>query len=72
MRWVLDVLLHSFCAFKCGLKHMGEPLMHVFDAHISSPADQWADKETKIQKQVETLHQRLTEKALLKFFDGLP
>jgi len=51
---------------------MGEPLMHVFDAHISSPADQWADKETKIQKQVETLHQRLTEKALLKFFDGFP
>ena len=34
---VLNVLLDSFCAFKCGLKDVREPLMQVFYAHISSP-----------------------------------
>ena len=36
---VLNVLLDSFRAFKCRFKDMCEPLMHVFYAHISSPAD---------------------------------
>uniref|UniRef100_A0A0A9H4I8 Uncharacterized protein n=1 Tax=Arundo donax TaxID=35708 RepID=A0A0A9H4I8_ARUDO len=36
---VFNVLLDSFCTFKCGLKDMREPLMHVFYAHISSPVE---------------------------------
>ena len=34
---------------------MGEPLMHIFNGHISSPTDQWTHKETDSQKHVETL-----------------
>src|SRR5689334_10613427 len=51
MCWMLNVLLDSFCAFKCGLKDMRKPLMHVFYAHISSPANQRAHKGEYTLKQ---------------------
>jgi hypothetical protein len=51
MFWVFNVLLDSFCTFKCGLKDMCEPLMHVFYAHISSPANHRAYKKTGSREQ---------------------
>lgn len=41
--WVFNVLFDPFCAFKCGFKDVCETLMHVFYAHIGSPANQRAN-----------------------------